>query len=44
MEKLNGIFIHSDATVLQTAAEACRHLLQSHKAVSFLGISVQFSF
>ncbi|XP_055323121.1 serine/threonine-protein kinase ATM isoform X2 [Sitodiplosis mosellana] len=36
LEKLNGIFIHSDATVLQTAAEACKHLLQSQKAVSFL--------
>lgn len=38
MEKLNGIFIHSDATVLQAAAVASEHLLQSQKAKLFLGI------
>lgn len=40
MEKLNGFFIHSDATLLQTAAEACRHLLTSRTAVTFLGNSL----
>ncbi|XP_031619505.1 serine/threonine-protein kinase ATM [Contarinia nasturtii] len=36
MDKLNGIFIHSDATVLQAAAEASIHLLESSKASEFL--------
>lgn len=39
LEKLNGIFIHSDATVLAAAALACEHMLQSNVAVSFLGES-----
>lgn len=36
LEKLNGIFIHSDATVLQAAAEASRYLLQSKVAMYWI--------
>lgn len=37
LEKLNAIFIHSDATVLQAASDACEQILKSRKAVTFLG-------
>lgn len=36
MEKLNGIFVHSDAIVLQATAKASEHLLKSQMAHSFL--------
>lgn len=36
LEKLNGILVHSDATVLQAAADACKHMLESQGAVSLL--------
>lgn len=36
LEKLDGLFAHSDANVLITTFTACQRLLQSQKAISFL--------
>lgn len=38
LEKLNGIFVHGDATVLQAAADACTQMLESQMAVSLLSM------
>lgn len=42
LEKLNGIFVHGDATVLKAAADACKHMLESQMAVSLLSMSTTF--
>lgn len=36
LEKLNGLFAHSDATVLKATSTACQRLLRSRKVTQFL--------
>lgn len=44
LEKLNGILVHSDVTVLQAAADACKQLLESRMAVSLSSMSIKSRF
>lgn len=37
LEKFDGYFAHSDANVLKAISNACKRLLQSNKAASFIG-------
>lgn len=43
LEKLNGILVHSDATVLREAADACKQLLESRMAVPLSSMSIAFA-
>lgn len=36
LEKLNGLFAHSDANVLKATSTACQQLLRSRKVTEFL--------
>lgn len=42
LEKLNSIFVHCDATVLQAAADACKHMLESQMTVPLLSMFIFF--